>query len=1021
METTEICSIFRNAPACRAWNNRAVDVAFTQMNTSPPLENVMVCPITIGRELEIDRLGHLIAQLQAGQGTTVLVTGEAGIGKSRLVGEARARALSLGVGVLQGAAFELDRSAPYGAITDLLRTFVAGKSPQDVLDAFPAGPSVSAVARLLPAVAAWLRPDQSSGATEPQKLLQGLLLAFEQVLKNRPHLVVIEDVHWADEASLELLLHLARSAATRPLMLILTMRGDDASPTVIDFRDTLERQRLITELGLAPLLRNEVEAMVSCILGSTPRSRNMETILGLTEGNPFFVEELVRTALASGSQNLEAGGVGVPRTVLDAVQRRVHRLGEPARHALQVAAVAGRRFDFALLRSVLGIEERELLSIVKELIAAQLIAEDTEDRFAFRHALSRQAVYTDLLGRERRSLHAEILAALEQLANDAGASPLDELSYHAHSAGVWPKTLTYATQAGQRALRMHAPRAAIEHFERAIEAAEKMGQSPNPRVLHERGQAHHSLGEFELARAHFEAALAAATASSDHHLAWETLIDLNVLWSARDYAVAGEYAERSLVLARELNDMRCIARSLDRVGNWHMNTGRIMQALTYQQEALVVLESTGDRRGVADTLNLLAMTSAFVAPEQSADYYTRAIPLSREFDNRQDLVIALVMRVLASGFYYGDTFAPAMLDPAQCEVDAAEAIRLAHEIDWPGGESFARWELALWYGIRGHYPRAFELASVGLRIAEEIEHHQWIAAALCSLGALYVDVLVPERGRPLLERALNLGRELGSLVWVRYATARLAQALTLEGDSAKAAALLEAELRADTPIDAATERQLWCARSELLLALGDARQALELAERLAVTLDPGKVAPRVWIARSAGLIGQRSFELAEPLLRQAIQASEAAELRSQTWRAHAAYARLLRMRGRRDEAEREIQLARTVVTELAAPMTDEMMRTSYLERAFKHIPHGGVASERRAAKKAFGGLTGREREVATLIREGLSNRAIADRLVVSERTIETYVSSILAKLGFTARTQVAAWAATRDLFKGDRV
>jgi DNA-binding NarL/FixJ family response regulator len=211
----------------------------------------------------------------------------------------------------------------------------------------------------------------------------------------------------------------------------------------------------------------------------------------------------------------------------------------------------------------------------------------------------------------------------------------------------------------------------------------------------------------------------------------------------------------------------------------------------------------------------------------------------------------------------------------------------------------------------------------------------------------------------------------------------------------------------------ATERQLWCARSELLLARGDARQALELAERLAVTLDSGKVAPRVWIARSAGLTALRSFESAEPLLMQAIQASEAAELRSQTWRAHAAYARLLRMRGRRDEAEREVQLARTLVTELAASIRDETIQHLFLERALKHIPHSGVASERRAAKKAFGGLTGREREVAALIGEGLSNRAIADRLVLSERTIETYVSSILAKLGMAARTQIAAWAATR--------
>jgi DNA-binding CsgD family transcriptional regulator len=1005
-------------PRSQAWNNRAAAVAFTQMNTSPQIENVMVCPITVGREREIERLGRLIEQLNAGQGTTVLVTGEAGIGKSRLVAEARARAVSRGVSVLQGAAFELDRSAPYAAITDLLRTFVGGKSPHEVLDAFPAGPSVSAVARLLPAVAAWLPSDQSplsSGANEPPKLLQGLLLAFDQLLDNRPHLAIVEDVHWADEASLELLLHLARSAPARPLVLILTMRGDDASPTAIEFRETLERQRLIAELALTPLGRSEVEAMVNCILGDTPRSRNMETILRLTEGNPFFVEELVRTAVASGRGPLNEGAVGVPRTVQDAVQRRVHRLGGPARQALQVAAVAGRRFDFALLRCVLGIEERELLSIVKELIAAQLVVEDTEDRFAFRHALSRQAVYTDLLGRERRSLHADVFAALEQLADEAGVPALDELSYHAYSAGIWPKTLTYASQAGQRALRMHAPRAAIEHFERAVEAAEKLGQPPDPAVVRERGQAHHSLGEFDSARADYDTVLAAATASGDQHLAWESLIDLNLLWSARDYALAGEYAERSLSLARELNDRSCIARSLDRVGNWHMNTGRIMQALAYQQEALAVLESRGDRRGVADTLNLLGMTSAFVNSAQSADYYTRAIPLSREFDNRQDVVTALIMRVLASGFYYGDTFAPASLDAAQSELDGEEAIRLAQTIDWPAGESFAQWELALWYGMRGHYARAFELASGGLRIAEEIEHRQWIAAALCSFGAVYVDVLLAERARPLLERALEVARELGSLVWAAYATARLAQAFTLERDFAKASAVLEPELRVDTPMETATERQLWCARADLLMARGRAREALEIAERLAATLRAGQVAPRLWILRAAGLTALRSFDSAGPLLMEAIQATEAAGLRSQTWRARAAYARLLRLLGRRDEAEQEIQSARTLISELAAPIVDDILRTSFLERAFRHIPRTGLASERRAAKQAFGGLTGREREVAGWIGEGLSNRAIAERLVVSERTIETYASSILAKLGFTARTQIAAWAVTHGV------
>lgn len=317
--------------------------------------------------------------------------------------------------------------------------------------------------------------------------------------------------------------------------------------------------------------------------------------------------------------------------------------------------------------------------------------------------------------------------------------------------------------------------------------------------------------------------------------------------------------------------------------------------------------------------------------------------------------------------------------------------------------------------MQGHYGRAVELASSGLRIAEEIAHRQWIAAGLCSLGALYVDVLAPDRARPFLERALLLADELGSLVWAPYAAARLAQAFTLEREFSKASTVLETELDADTPMDAITGRQLWCARAELLLARGAAEEALEISEQLAALLASGKVAPRVWILRGAAVIALRSYDKAELLLTQAIETSRAADLRSQEWRAHEAYARVLRLRGRRDEADVQVQLAQSLVKEIAAPITDESLRRGFLERSFGQIPHSGVASSRRTDKRTFGGLTGREREVAGLIGEGLSNRAISDRLVVSERTVETYVSSILGKLGFTARTQIAAWAATRGL------
>jgi DNA-binding CsgD family transcriptional regulator/tetratricopeptide (TPR) repeat protein len=977
-----------------------------------PFEAAIVCPTTIGREPQLARLSRLVDQLVDGHGNTVVLTGEAGIGKTRLVAATRTVALGRNLRVLQGSAFELDRAVPYGPITDLLRAYLSARSPQEALEEL--GPAMVPLARLLPMVAAWLPQEshQSLTTDEKQATLQGLLLAFDRLVQHGPTMIVIEDVHWADEASLDLLLHLVRSARARALLVLLTLRAEDAGPSVVDFRATLERQRLMIEVPLSPLNRADTETMIQCIVGAPVRTDLLEMILGLTEGNPFFVEETLQSAITAGDARVQLGAMRVPRTVHDSVQRRVNGLGEPARRVVQIAAVAGRRFDFALLQMLLGIDERELLSILKELIRAQLVVEETDERFAFRHALTRQAIYADLLGRERRALHAEVFAALEQLTRQAVEVSYEELSYHAHAAAAWAKTVGYGSAAGERALLMHAPRAAVEHFARVVDAAEKLGQSPGPAVLRGRGQAYHSLGQFELARADHQTALELALATDDKRLAWQLLVDLNLLWSARDYSVAGEYAERSLAAARELDDRGCVARSLDRLGNWHLNIGRVRQALEYQQQALELLESLGDRRGVADTLNLLGMTSAFVDSEQSAAYYGRAIPLMREFDDRQGLVTDLVMRAIESGFYYGDTFAPARLDAIQSERDVQEAVALARAIDWPAGESFARWELALWYGMRGHYARGFELASSGLRIAEEIEHKEWIAAGLCSLGALYVDVFAPERAWPMLERALALARELGSSVWVPYAAARLALAYTLERDFSKAAAILEAELGADSAAESATERQLWSARAELLLARGAPSEALVIIENLAARLRAGNVAPRLWILRGNALTALRAFDDAEQFLVQAVDVCRASDLRSQEWRAHAAYARLLRRLGRRDEADREIHLARASVQELAAEITDQSLRTAFVERALERVPHGGLASERRLRKQAFGGLTAREREVAALIGQGLSNRAIAGRLVVSERTVESYVSSILGKLGFNARTQIAAWAVT---------
>ena len=244
----------------------------------------------------------------------------------------------------------------------------------------------------------------------------------------------------------------------------------------------LDRERLATQLTLARLPFADVESMMRAIFSdwqAVPADL-LRVLYALTEGNPFFIEETLQALLTAGELSY-AGGAWehkppgtwrVPRSVQDAVQRRAERLSPAAGRVLTLAAVAGQRFDFALLQALAGLDEDDLLGRIKELIAAQLVVEASADQFAFRHALTRQAIYAQLLARERRRLHRTIAETLERLYGDARDAHLAELAYHSAEAEDWERALGYARRAGP-------PRAARSH--RAVHARAGRGRSPRRR------------------------------------------------------------------------------------------------------------------------------------------------------------------------------------------------------------------------------------------------------------------------------------------------------------------------------------------------------------------------------------------------------------------------------------------------------------------------------------------------------------------------------------------------------------
>ena len=999
-----------------------------------PFHQSFVCPVLIDRVSELATLQTLIDQATSRQGQVALLSGEAGIGKSRLVTELKTYAASLDFFLVQGNCFPTDHAIPYAPLLDLLRSSLAGHSlatpaaeMMQVAQAFL--PLLPDVGHLLPDVPPG--PPLTSLDPEQEKRRRFEILAdfLTAQAVERPVFLIIEDLHWSDDVSLEFLHYLARRCSVYPLLLLLTYRSEEVLPGLRHFMAQLDRERLAQEISLARLTRDEAEAMLRAIF-ALPRSARLELpdpIYTLTEGNPFFIEETLKSLIAAGEIFYAAGSwdrkelreLHIPRSIQDAVQERTDQLSASARRVLTFAAVAGRRFDFGLLQQLTDYDEQQLLVLMKELIAAQLVVEESADQFAFRHALTRQAVYADLLVRERKALHRRIADTMERLSVSSLDAHLADLAYHFYEASVWEKALAYGQLAGEQAQRLYAPHAVIEQVTRSLDAVHRGSISPPASLYRLRGQAYETLGDFERARLDYETTLQMARVSNNLHGEWQALLDLGSLWTQRDYTQAGTHYQQALALAHHMDDPLTLAHSLNRLGNWHLNIEQPREALHYHQEALMLFQQANDSQGIAQTCDLLGMTNLLGGDLlQGFTYYQQAVALFQELDDRQGLTSSLATLTAVGGQYETETMIPAPTSFAECLHFGEQALKIAREIGQRSAEIYALCALGQFLGPRGEYAYALQVAQEGLALAEQIEHHEWMTNGHWELGALHLDLLALPEARTSLERARSLAHEVGSWNWIRIVSGFLARVLILQQDFTQADSILTAALEPDAPMQTIGQRLVWAARAELALARGDPELALDITDRLiasAANLSDEHVIPRLWKLRGEALAGLGRTEEAATTLRAAQEAAQAQGLRPWQWRICVALGKLYQNQGRQEDAEQVFSSARTTLEELAANVPDEYLRTHFLSQATAMLPQKRVLTPGRAARQAFGGLTAREREVAALIAQGKINREIAEDLVVSERTVESHVSNIMFKLGVQSRRQIREWAREKGL------
>ncbi len=984
-------------------------------------------PVLVGRAAELARLTAALERARAGTSAAMLVPGEAGVGKTRLVTEFVDWARSDGATILSGGCVDLGESAvPYVPIAEALRGFVRTTSAED-LDAL-LGPARAELARLVPD----LGPVETGGTSElPSGSAQGrlfelLLGLLDRLAATGPVVLVVEDLHWSDQSTRDLLAFLVRNLRESAVLLVLTYRADELHRRhpLLPFVAELERTGRVERLDVDRLNPADAATLLRAIAGRELDPKLVASILERSGGNAFFAEELLAAAGADGRTEL-------PATLRDVLLARVALLTEPTQEVLRLASAAGRRVDPAVLSAAAELEDDAIYDALREAVGRQVLVSEAAagtERYAFRHALLREAVYDDLLAGERTRLHTAFAETLESRAG-GGAGNAAEIAWHWYAAHELPRALTWSIAAASAAEYGYAFPEAVVEYERALELWDRVPDAET-RAGCDRIELLARLGRVAMfhdparAVAHLQAAIRLVDAAADPVRA--ALLHERLgryAWMAGQGTLSLEAYRTAVELIPADPPSQARARAVAGYAQILMLGGRFEASLANAEEALATARAVGDRQIEGHALNTRGHDRAMAGDvDGGAADMQAALAIAEEVGVVDDIGRAQAnwTWLMQHAGRYEESIA---LARQGIEMANRLGIRRVFGAHLLCGLADDFYRLGRWDESAAAAWQAEEIGPLGINriLTDEVIGRLAVAQGRFEEAASRLEPLAPRADRA------------ADIQFVSPVRASLAELALWQGRADDAAAHVTSALE---QIDFSPEvrlGELYVLGVRAHADRAEIARARRRGDEEAAALEAGSALLEALRARHADTVAHRPVfaRISEAWLR--LAEAEGTRLRRSpdpvAWDASAeawdalgwpypsAYARWraaearLAARGDRAAAATALRAARDIGERLgAAPLLAEIGSLAARARIplgeAEDLPQDDTAPD--AAVEL--GLTAREREVLGLVALGRTNRQIADALFISENTAGVHVSNILGKLGVGGRGEAAAVA-----------